>query len=197
MSENKNWSAQINVAGVQARNPGAGYVEPETGAYKVNITEAIEYDKDGKKSVRFQTVIAEGPFAGVETRLFIGLDLTKAGNLRSWKTALLSCGYTAAQIETGEIGISEETFNGKEAYIYYKAKDVNDPTSQSDRQFITPESFSSLTGTEIAVAAAPVAAKASVKAPAKAAAPAAAPAMTVTAAPKPAGAGGLRAMLGK
>lgn len=196
MSENKNWSANINVASVAARNPGAGYVEPETGAYKVKITETVEYDKNGNKSVRFQTVITEGAFAGVETRLFIGLDTAKMGNLRSWKTAMLSAGYTAAQIETGEIGIGAETFEGREAFIYYKARDVNDPNSQSDRQFITPESYASLTGTEVAVPAAPVAGKTAKPAAAKASAPAPAAAPAMNVAPKPSG-GGLRAMLGK
>ncbi len=192
MAEQKSFSLTMNVSKVAARQGvGGGYAEPATGAYKVSITEVVLYQKDdGKSSVRFQTVFTEGEFAGSEQRLYIGTDLSKAGNLRSWKTALLSAGYTAAQIENGEVDITPETFAGREAFIYYKAKDANDPTSQPDRQFITPESFATLTG-ETAKAEQAPAAKVAAPAAAKVAAPAAA------VAPKPGGAQNLRSLLGK
>lgn len=187
-----NWTLSVNVSGVQARTsiPGTGFVQPTTGGYRVKITEAVRYIKEDKSSIRFQTVIVGGEFDGAEQRLFIGTDLTKQGNQRSWKTALLSCGYTAAQIEAGEIQIGAESFTGREAFIYFKAKDENDPTSQPDRQFITPESFASLNGEAVTVSSA---AKAESKAAGGAKLGAASAA---SAAPKPA-AGALRAMLGK
>lgn len=198
MSENnveQNWSLNINVAGVQARQGvGGGYVEPVTGAYRVKITEAVLYKKDdGKSSVRFQTVFADGEFAGAEQRLYIGTDTTKTGNLRSWKTALLSAGYTSAQVETGAVDISGENFVGREAFVYYKAKDANDPTSQPDRQFITPEAFASFNGEASTTAQAAKAQK--VGQLGGASATTAAPAAASVPAPK--GSGALRAMLGK
>ena len=186
-----NWQTNINVANVAARNVGGSFVEPATGAYKVKITGTEMYEKEGRQSVKFQTQIVGGDFDGTETRLFIGLDLTKVGNQRSWKTAMLSCGYTADQIDIGDITIGSDSFDGREAFIYYKAKDPNDATSQSDRQFITPQQFATLTGASETPAKA---------APAKAATvakPAAAPAMNV-AAPKPTGnAASIRNLLGK
>jgi len=140
------WNMEVNLAGVAARAPGGTFVEPATGAYKVKITATEAYEKDGKSSVKFQTVIDGGDFAGTEVRLFLGADLSKMGNQRSWKTALLSAGFNAGQIEAGNVQIGEKTFDGKTAYIYYKAKDPNDPTSQANREFITSESFTSLTG---------------------------------------------------
>lgn len=143
---NGNWTLKANFAGVAERNVGGGYREPETGAYKVTITGTEQNEKEGRSSVKFQTVIKGGDFDGVETRLFLGTDLSKQGNLRSWKTAMLSVGYTPAQIEAGEVEFDSSTFEGKTAYIYYKAKDPNDATSQSDRQFITPEQHQRLVG---------------------------------------------------
>lgn len=185
------WQTSINVANVAARNVGGGFAEPATGAYKVKITGTEMYEKEGRQSVKFQTQIVGGDFDGSETRLFIGLDLTKVGNQRSWKTAMLSCGYTADQIDVGDVTIGTDTFDGKEAFIYYKARDPNDATSQSDRQFITPQQYATLTGaSESPVKAAPVA-KAGLGAKPVA------PAMNVTA-PKPTGnAASIRNLLGK
>ena len=153
------WNMDVNLAGVAARAPGGTFVEPETGAYKVKITATEAYEKDGKSSVKFQTVIEGGDFAGTEVRLFLGADLSKLGNQRSWKTALLSAGYNAGAIEAGQINIGSKTFDGKTAYIYYKAKDPNDPTSQSNREFITPESYATLSGEAPAAAGASAAPK--------------------------------------
>ena len=192
-NEIKEWNLKATFAGVAARQGvgSSGFVQPTTGAYRVKVTEAVKNVKDdGKESIRFQTVFIGGEFDGVEQRVYIGCDISKAGNLRSWKTALLSCGYSAAQIETGEIDLGSETFVGREAFVYYKAKDENDPTSQPDRQFITPESYASFHGEAVTVSNA---AKADVKAAPKLGALGAATA----AAPKPAASGALKAMLGR
>lgn len=180
------WQKTINVAGAGVRGvPGQGFNEPTTGGYLVKITKAEAYEKDGVvSSVRFSTAIEGGEFEGTDIRIFIGLDETKQGNRTSWRTALLSCGYTPAQLDAGDIEMGPETFEGRTAYIYYKAKDPNDSTSQSDRRFITPDAYASLMGTVAEMAA-----------PAKTATKSTVP--TVSVAPKPASAGGLRAMLGK
>lgn len=152
------WNIQANLAGVAARSAGGTFVEPPTGAYKVKITGTEPYQKEDRMSVKFQTVIAEGEHAGTEMRLFIGGDLSKVGNQRSWKTALLSIGMASNTLESGLVNIGEDTFKDKIAYVYFKAKDPNDSNSQSDKQFITPEAFATLTGQmQQAPAAAPVA----------------------------------------
>lgn len=175
---------KANFAGVAERNVGGTYKEPETGAYKVKITEVEANEKEGKSSVKFQTVIADGEFAGSETRLYLGTDLSKAGNLRSWKTALLSVGHTPAQVEAGEIEFDAEAMKGQTAFIYYKAKDPNDATSQSDRQFITPEQFARISGQNSGAISGSTKPAASV------------PQMAVSA-PKPGGSNALRNMLGR
>lgn len=170
-----NWQIDnVNLKDVAARSGPGGYVEPVTGAYKVKITGTEAYQKEDRTSVKFQCVIADGEYQGTEMRLFIGADLSKLGNLRSWKTALLSVG-SSADVNA----IRADQFDGKVAYVYFKAKDPNDAASQSDKQFITPEAYANLTG----------AAK-----PAASIGTSAAPAMTV-AAPQPGGSNKLRGML--
>ena len=169
-----NWQIDnVNLKDVAARSGPGGYVEPVTGAYKVKITGTEAYQKEDRTSVKFQCVIDGGEFAGTEMRLFIGADLSKLGNLRSWKTALLSVG-SSADVNA----IRADQFDGKVAYVYFKAKDPNDAASQSDKQFITPEAYASLTG--------------SAKPAASTGTPAA-PAMNV--APQPGGSNKLRGML--
>jgi hypothetical protein len=172
-----NWQIDdVNLKDVAARSGPGGYVEPVTGAYKVKITGTEAYQKEDRTSVKFQTVIADGEYQGTEMRLFIGADLSKLGNLRSWKTALLSVG-SSADVNT----IKADQFDGKTAYVYFKAKDPNDSNSQSDKQFITPEAYANLTGNTATTA------------PAKAIG---APAMNV-ATPQPGGSNKLRGMLQK
>lgn len=161
----------VDLKDVAARSGPGAYTEPTTGAYKVKITGTEAYQKEDKTSVKFQTVIADGDFQGTEMRLFIGADLSKLGNLRSWKTALLSVG-SSADVNT----IRADQFDGKVAYVYFKAKDPNDSTSQSDKQFITPEAYANLTGGQAAKSIGT-----------------AAPAMNV--APQPGGSNKLRGML--
>jgi hypothetical protein len=165
----------VNLKDVAARSGPGAYTEPTTGAYKVTITATEAYQKEDKTSVKFQTVIADGEYAGTEMRLFIGADLSKLGNLRSWKTALLSVG-SSADVNT----IKADQFEGKVAYVYFKAKDPNDTNSQSDKQFITAESYATLTGSGAA---------------AKSIGGTSAPAMNV--APQPGGSNKLRGMLQK
>ena len=183
------WGFTANFQNVAARGvPGAGS-EPTTGAYKVKIVSTESYNNDS--SVKFQLSISEGDFAGYETRIFIGTDVAKTGNLRSWKTALLSAGYAKETVEAGEVNVGEDTFAGKEAYIYYKARDTNDASSQSERNFISPDQFKSLTGTGAIVGE-----KVSTNTAKVPAMNVAAPAAAMPA-PKSGGAASLKAMLGK
>ena len=142
---NTNWSAAINVAGVKERGVAGQYNEPATGAYKVKITGTEEYEKNGSVSVQVQTVIVGGEYDGSETRIYLGLDLSKPGNQRSWRSALLSIGFSPADLDAGTITVGAETLNGAEAFIYYTAKDKDDASSQSQRNFITPSQYEQLT----------------------------------------------------
>ena len=186
---NKTWSAAINVAGAKERGVAGQYVEPATGAYKVKVTGTELYEKDGRESVQVQTVIVGGEFDGVETRIYLGLDMEKGGNKRSWRGALLSIGFTDAELDAGEITIAAETLNGAEGFIYYVQKNPDDKTSQSERNFITPHQYAQLTA-DVSPTSPAVNAPAARTVAARTAAPAAAPAAGVPAmnVPQPTGA---------
>lgn len=160
---------EANFTDVDVRNPGpkGGRRPLETGAYKVKITGVTENIREGEmeaKSYMVQTVVVGGDYDGSETRLYLGKDLQKQGNIRSWKAALLSIGTKPAALEGGSIRFDTDDLVNKTAYIYFKAKDENDPTSQPNREFITPESYNSITGnTGVTMKAAPTMAPAPAK----------------------------------
>ena len=177
------WAIEdVNLAGVAARGTGGGYTEPATGAYKVRIADSAPYEKDGRTSVMFQTVIEDGDYSGTELRVFIGTDMSKVGIQRTWKTALLSAGMNPQLIENGTLKtLSDDQFANKTAFIYFKEGDPNaveDRLKKSSKEFITPEAYASLTGNK----ATPKVANGT-------------PTMNVAAAPQPGGSNKLRGML--
>jgi len=134
----------VNLTGAGAKRGPGGSGEPTvSNAYKVAIQSVkghAKKDGDGTvSSVEFKAAILEGDFAGYVAQMYIGLDTSKEGNRRSWRTALLSAGYEASEIDGGELTLTPETFEGREAWIFFQARDFNDKGSQSDKYFITPE----------------------------------------------------------
>lgn len=179
----------VNLAGAGVQRAVSSGSMLKTGPYKVTISAIEEHttQKDGetRKSYKVVAKVTDGDYAGNEQWLYLGTDFNKDGVRKQWRTLLLSCGYTAEQVDQKNLKLTDSLFLGQEACIYFKEKDQNDPTSQPDRKFIALSEYESLIGgTE--VVAAPVG-----NSPVKAAVPA----MTMT--PKPAGAAGLRAMIGK
>ena len=175
-------------AGVQSAVNSGGMLK--TGPYKVLITAIEDHTAKGEtesKSFKISAKVTDGDFAGNVQYLYLGKDFQKDGVRKQWRTLLLSCGYTTAQVDQKNLQLKDELFLNQEACIYFKEKDANDPTSQPDRKFISLSEYESLVGgTEITTA--PPVGNSPVKG-------AAVPAMTMT--PKPAGAAGLRAMIGK
>lgn len=138
------FSLTVNLTGAGAKRGPGGSGEPTvSNAYKVIINSVkghAKKDSDGSvTSVEFKAALVDGDFAGYVAQMYIGLDTTKEGNRRSWRTALLSAGYTEAEVDGGEITLTPETFEGREAWIFYQARDLNDKGSQSDKYFITPD----------------------------------------------------------
>jgi hypothetical protein len=141
-----------NFANVTARN-GAATQTPVTGAYEVTISHAGPHKKeDGTTaSILFDGTIVGGDYAGSVIKVWVGTDLSKAGNNRSWKTALLSIGTPSSQVD-GPLRYGEATFKGKKAFMYFKAKEEGVENSQRESYFITPDAFASLKGNASQVA---------------------------------------------
>lgn len=189
----------VNLTGAGERKGPSGAAIPVTGPYKVEIAEPKLYTKQGEaeaSSLLFDCTVQDGgEFDGYVAKIYIGLDFSKDGNRRGLRTALLSAGYTAEQIDGGDIDITPDLFVGKSAHIFIQAGDPNDKTAQTSKYFITPEGYERLknnaaaTDSTVSVKTTMVATKPAVSAPAVT------PAAAVAAKPKVGG--GLKAMLGK
>jgi hypothetical protein len=184
------WSAVVNAAGVSIRNPGGEYTALPQGAYKVKIVETKEHKSEKGLSILVQTQVTEGPNAGEQARVYLGLDFSKDGVKKSWRAALLSIGFAAEQVDSGDMQVGPSTFENASAFLYVKHRQKGDKT-EVNHDFITESQFLSYTEQKDApqvdvVVSAPV--KAAIAAPAAPAAKAAAaaPAVSVTV-PTPAG----------
>lgn len=202
-----------NFADAKARKGAGGGQQLVTGYYKAKT---ISKDPNSKPtSVLIQLELIEPGFEGIQRRVYLGTDASKAGNKNSWYTAALSHQlYTPEDMQTGEeIAIDEADFVDRECVIYVKAKDPNDANSKDDVQFVTPEAYEEGKAAQESSAAAETETETVEEAPAAPAKPAAkpapakpavaakpAPAKPAAAAPptppvKPAGGAGLKALL--
>lgn len=188
-----------NFQDAKARKGGAGGIDLPTGYYTAK-TVAVD-DQSKPSSIMLQLVLTEPGFEGVQRRVYLGTDLSKAGNRNSWFTAWCAHGFDPnALTASPEAQIDTDSFIEADCVVFVKAKDPNVADSRDDVQFVTPEAYAEAQETQAqeevqvaAPAAAPVAAPVAAPRPAPAVArPAAAP----VAAPRPA-AGGLKSLLAK
>ena len=137
--DNSNWTLSLNVAGVRPQD--AGGVDLPTGAYEAKtIGVTLRDGKEGKAPhYRFDVEITSGEFAGAAQLIVAGSDLSKDGNVRTWRTTLQSHGYAPELLDRGQISIGATSFVGKKCYIFVKAAEGEE--EYSDRRFITPERF--------------------------------------------------------
>jgi hypothetical protein len=137
------FTLKVNLTGAGERRGPGGSGEPTvSGAYKVTLAEPkLHTKKDATEanSVEFLATISEGDFAGYVAKIYIGLDTSKDGNRKAWRTALLSAGYGVEEIDGGEIDISPALFADRSAWIFFQARDPNDRASSSEKYFITAE----------------------------------------------------------
>lgn len=116
-NQNPNWGFSVNLAGLRAPT-GAAKVLPE-GYYKATLTDAYtNNDKPGR--VIFKLTLSEGEFVGTVRTTGLGVPKSATDNVRYyWRGLLESAGYTPAQIDAGEVGMSRELLVGKTVHIYY------------------------------------------------------------------------------
>lgn len=170
-SENPNFNVPVDFTGVSPWDATRGGMnDPEPGAYIGRTVGAVEYDKEGKKSIKV-TVALDG---GGEAVLFMGLDFSKPSNLQKAATGLLSVGIPAAKLGLVK-ALTPAHFmgadgKGRPCHVLVKlVEGVNEKGQKklNDKEWLTPEQFATYK-------ASPAAANKPSSAPA--AAPAAAPA---------------------
>lgn len=195
-NNNRNFSVAVNLTGVPAAGSGQNV---ETGFYKTLVDDMyVKPEKPNRVIVRVK--IAEGPFMGAVRTT--GLNIPENAESKSryyWRAFAESCGYTAAQLDTGAaVNLNAQAFLGRVAHIKYTQKE-HTGTGYDNTQFLTPEAWAR----DAANFVKPEAAPAQPAAPApglSAPAPVAAAPAPVAAAPAPAapaaGAGGVLSALG-
>lgn len=149
--ENPNFSVEVNFAGVEPWDPTKGGVnDPDPGAYPAKVVKAVEYDKDGKKSIKV-TVEIQGQG---QTDLYLGLDFSKAGNVRKLATAIQSMGIDFAALQAkGAIKVTPAWFMGKDGkgapcYVIVKAVEGVDAQGRkklNDKEFASKAQFEAYT----------------------------------------------------
>jgi hypothetical protein len=177
----------VNLAGAGESRPGdKGGGRWTTGPHKVAIEDVTDKMKDGTLTSWEFKIVNE---AGASWKIWVGLDVAKAGNLKAWRTLLLSLGYQPEDIDQPNLKISKTLFKGKPAHVYFTDKDENNPSSQPDCKFISVAAYEQLLGNADVGGAV-------VERTSAPAARTSVPTMAVSA-PKPANTASLRSMLQK
>jgi hypothetical protein len=171
-NENLQWSISLDLAGV----PLLGFFVPlPTGPYKVKITRTVEVDNEGKKTVRVSHVVLDdGPCKNLPVDLNLGKDLTKKGNVYSWKRLMASVGASGDVLERNGLVVGPDTLKDRTAYIHVTEKQEGEEYDQ--RQYITQAIYEQLKANPqlAAAAAAPRTASAAAQPGAQVASPGAA-----------------------
>lgn len=131
------WSLSANLAGIALFD--GPRVDLPKGAYRVKIESTEKYVKQatGNESIQFDLSVVEGPCAGAGLRTYVGADMTKDGNKRALKAALVSIGKKPEVLEQGVVRVENDTFEGKEAFVYVTPPEMPGPGAYSDIKFVS------------------------------------------------------------
>ena len=123
----------------------SGGAQPEQGVYTVTIGDIeLRPSKNNAQLKRAMIRFDVQGFKGV-----IWLNNPYEGNsadknsfyLRMWRSCLEACGYTADQLNSGEVQIGPDTIKGKSAQVYFIPSDGDE---YPDIRFVTPDQASAI-----------------------------------------------------
>jgi hypothetical protein len=117
-----NFSFQINLVGVTAAGGGKSL---EEGYYAGTVVDCYSaQNSNGSSRLVFKIGNFEGYGNAVRTTSITFPNQNTKEGLRSvWRAALESAGYTDAQLNSGMITMTRDTFLNRPAHIYYKPGD--------------------------------------------------------------------------
>lgn len=112
------------------------------GYYTATIVSAEpEVSQNGRNQVVFRLQVTTHGFEGAIRHNRLGVPQSQDDKvLMFWRAALLSAGYTAAQIDSGPVTLSSELFVGKTVYFYYKPGNKEAGVYEK-LLFVSPETF--------------------------------------------------------
>lgn len=138
----------VNFAGIDPWDPTKGGVnDPEPGVYTGKVTAAVLHTKASDPSKQSIKVTVDLAGAG-ETDLYLGLDFSKAANVRKMLTALASCGVDVVKLRAaGQVNLVPAWFMGKDGKgapcnVIVKAVEGVDAQGRkklNDKEFATAE----------------------------------------------------------
>lgn len=117
-----NFNLSLNLAGVAASGGG----KPLTEGYYAGVVVDCYAAQNSNGGTRI--VFKIGNFEGFgnavrTTSITVPTENTKPGLLNVWRAAFESAGYTPAQIDSGVINMTRDTFVNRPIHIYYKPGD--------------------------------------------------------------------------
>jgi uncharacterized membrane protein YgcG len=119
---NREWEIDINISGLQAPTNLKNIHVPE-GFYEATVKDSyINPDKNPDRVI-FKLSL-HGEYDGVIRTTGLGVPRGPDDNVRYyWRGLAESAGYTAAQLDSGEVSLSASSFIGKKVHIYYVPAD--------------------------------------------------------------------------
>ena len=136
----RDWDFNINVVGLQAPTGGAGPV-PE-GYYAVVVTDMYVNPEKNAERVVIKLTISDGPFKGVVRTT--GLNKPKSADDKVryyWRGLAESVGYTAAQLDSGEVTFGIGTFKDRAGYVFYAPADEAADRKYDEVNFLPPAAW--------------------------------------------------------
>lgn len=145
---NKEWSLQMNVAGLALFEPGSGIDRITPGLYTAKITDSERVSgKEGKAdNIRFDGVVtSDGSEKDKTFMVFMSTKQDGEEILRKrWKNLLMSVVKTPANLEQGTATVQWKLFKDKPVYICVVGRDGKDEKGRDllpNIDFVTREQY--------------------------------------------------------
>ena len=132
----RSWRFSINLSGVAAPT-GRKNLEVPEGYYKVMVSDAYINPERNKNRVVFKLTVTEGPFTGAVRTTGMNMPTGAEDNVRHyWRGLAESTGYSATELDAGEIELGVDTFTNREGYIHFVPK--SDDSQWEKVDFLSP-----------------------------------------------------------
>tara|TARA_Y100000310_G_scaffold338577_2_gene428590 strand:+ start:150 stop:791 length:642 start_codon:yes stop_codon:yes gene_type:complete len=122
----RDWDFEVNLSGLQAPTGKGGNLLP-TGYYKVQLTDMYVNPEKNSGRVIIKATVAEGPYMGAIRTDGLGIPKGDDDKVRYyWRGLAESAGYTAAQLDAGQVRLGVNSFKGRTAYMHFVSKEDTD-----------------------------------------------------------------------
>lgn len=137
-NNDRSFSIAINLSGVSAATGDNALPE---GYYRAVVTDMyVGPEKPNRVVIKVR--VSEGANAGTMRTTGINIPTSADDKVRAyWRALLESVGYTAAQLDNGQITLGADAIVGRTAHIYYMPKDEEAGVQYDRVNFYPPASW--------------------------------------------------------